>query len=93
VTRVPALTGRYEFLSFREPAEGRAWLEAVREKVPSAKNVAGTMNLERRWVICGVHLEWTTRISLIRQFEFIQNVWVNDPNFHELGNEHDPMIG
>jgi hypothetical protein len=31
--------------------------------------------------------------SLVRQFEFVQNVWVNDPNFHELGNEHDPMIG
>ena len=31
--------------------------------------------------------------SLIRQFEFVQNVWVNDPNFQELGNEHDPMIG
>ena len=31
--------------------------------------------------------------SLVRQFEFAQNVWINDPNFHELGNEHDPMIG
>src|SRR5262249_25726115 len=31
--------------------------------------------------------------SLIRQFEFVQNVWANDPNFHELGNERDPMIG
>jgi Dyp-type peroxidase family len=31
--------------------------------------------------------------SLIRQFEFAQNVWVNDPNFHELGNERDPIIG
>ena len=31
--------------------------------------------------------------SLVRQFEFIQNVWINDPNFHELGNEHDPIIG
>jgi hypothetical protein len=31
--------------------------------------------------------------SLIRQFEFAQNVWVNDRNFHELGNEHDPIIG
>ena len=31
--------------------------------------------------------------SLIRQFEFAQNVWTNDPNFHELGNEHDPIIG
>jgi Dyp-type peroxidase family len=36
------------------------------------------------FVICG---------SLIRQFEFAQNVWVNDRNFHELGNERDPFIG
>src|SRR5499433_3300696 len=31
--------------------------------------------------------------SLIRQFEFAQNVWVNDRNFRELGNERDPIIG
>ena len=31
--------------------------------------------------------------SLIRQFEFAQNVWVNDRNFHELTNERDPFIG
>jgi Dyp-type peroxidase family len=31
--------------------------------------------------------------SLVRQFEFAQNVWINDKNFHELGNERDPMIG
>jgi Dyp-type peroxidase family len=31
--------------------------------------------------------------SLIRQFEFAQNVWANDKNFHELGNERDPIIG
>jgi Dyp-type peroxidase family len=36
------------------------------------------------FVICG---------SLIRQFEFAQNVWINDPKFHELGNERDPIIG
>ena len=28
--------------------------------------------------------------SLIRQFEFAQNVWINDRNFHGLGNERDP---
>ena len=50
ITRVPALTGRYEFLSFREPAQGRAWLEAIRGKVPSATAVANSVNLERRWV-------------------------------------------
>jgi Dyp-type peroxidase family len=31
--------------------------------------------------------------SLVRQFEFAQNVWANDRNFHELGNERDPVIG
>jgi deferrochelatase/peroxidase EfeB len=31
--------------------------------------------------------------SLVRQFEFAQNVWINDPNFHELRNERDAFIG
>ena len=31
--------------------------------------------------------------SLIRQFEFAMNVWVNDASFHELGNERDPLFG
>jgi hypothetical protein len=31
--------------------------------------------------------------SLIRQFEFAMNVWVNDPRFKDLGNERDPFVG
>lgn len=31
--------------------------------------------------------------SLVRQFEFAMNVWANDSNFHELGNERDPIFG
>src|SRR3954449_108399 len=31
--------------------------------------------------------------DLIRQFEFAQNVWINDKAFHELDNEHDPIVG
>ncbi|OFJ51405.1 Dyp-type peroxidase [Mycolicibacterium grossiae] len=31
--------------------------------------------------------------DLVRQFEFAQNVWINDETFHELGNEHDPIAG
>jgi len=31
--------------------------------------------------------------SLVRQFEFAQNVWINDRDFQELGNERDPIIG
>ena len=69
LTRVPALTGRYEFLSFQQPAQGRAWLDAIREKVPSAKAVADTVNLEKRWVSVALtwngyaRSEWMTRRS------------------------------
>ena len=31
--------------------------------------------------------------SLIRQFEFAQNVWINDRKISDLGNERDPIIG
>jgi Dyp-type peroxidase family len=31
--------------------------------------------------------------SLIRQFEFAMNVWVNDPKFKDLDNERDPICG
>jgi Dyp-type peroxidase family len=48
--RVPALTGRYEFLSFRNAAGGRAWLSAIREKVQSAAEVRASVEKETRWV-------------------------------------------
>lgn len=31
--------------------------------------------------------------DLVRQFEFAQNVWINDKSFHELDNELDPIAG
>jgi deferrochelatase/peroxidase EfeB len=31
--------------------------------------------------------------SLVRQFEFAMNVWINDPQFEGLNNERDPIIG
>ena len=30
LTRAPALTARYEFLSFRDGAGGRAWVSAIK---------------------------------------------------------------
>ena len=50
LTRVPALTGRYEFLSFRNAAGGRAWLSAIREKVQSAAEVRASVEKDKRWV-------------------------------------------
>ncbi len=50
LTRAPALSGRYEFLSFRNPAGGRAWLRAILEKVHSAKAMRESVDKEQRWV-------------------------------------------
>jgi hypothetical protein len=50
LTRAPALTGRYEFLSFREGAKGRAWLSAIKETVQSAAAMRATVEKDKRWV-------------------------------------------
>ena len=50
LTRVPALTGRYEFLSFRNAAGGRRWLSAIADKVQSAAETRGSVDQDKRWV-------------------------------------------
>jgi Dyp-type peroxidase family len=50
LTRAPAMTGRYEFLSFRNPAAGRAWLAAILEKIHSAKAMRESVEKDKRWV-------------------------------------------
>src|SRR5688500_16515633 len=50
VTRTPALTGRYEFLSFRDIAGARAWLAGLLEKIRSASSVQSTVASDNRWV-------------------------------------------
>ena len=50
LTRVPALTGRYEFLSFQTPAQGRAWLTGMLDKVVSARQAGASVETEKRWI-------------------------------------------
>src|SRR5712671_1784134 len=50
LTRAPALSGRYEFLSFRNPAGGRAWLSAIAEKVKSASTMQASVDQDKSWV-------------------------------------------
>ena len=50
LTRVPALTGRYEFLSFRNAAGGRRWLSAIADKVQSAAETRASVDQDKRWV-------------------------------------------
>ena len=50
LTRTPAITGRYEFLSFDTPEGGRAWLTELLDKVQSAADAQTTMDSSDRWV-------------------------------------------
>ena len=50
LTRAPALTGRYEFLTFKSAAGGRAWLSAILEKVQSAAQARRSVEKDKRWV-------------------------------------------
>ena len=50
LTRAPAITGRYEFLSFRNPAAGRAWLAAILETVHSVQQARASVEKDNRWV-------------------------------------------
>jgi Dyp-type peroxidase family len=53
LARVPAMAARYEFLSFRSPVGGRAWLAEVRPLVQSAAEARATVGRDRRWVTLG----------------------------------------
>ncbi|WP_304109206.1 peroxidase [Mycolicibacterium bacteremicum] len=50
LTRTPAITGRYEFLTFDTPAGGRAWLAELLDKTQSAAEAVATMDESDRWV-------------------------------------------
>ena len=50
LTRAPALTARYEFLSFRDGAGARAWVSAIKETIHSAASMRAGVDKDKRWV-------------------------------------------
>src|SRR5437016_2258445 len=50
MTRPPAFTGRYEFLSFQDPADGRKWLASIQKKIQSAEQMQTSLEKNKRWV-------------------------------------------
>ena len=66
LTRTPAITGRYEFLSFDTPAGGRAWLTELLDKVQSAADAAGHDGQLGSLGHIGVHVEWPSRARRAR---------------------------
>ena len=50
LARAPAITGRYELLSFRDAAGGRKWLAALIDKVSSVADAARSRETDRRWI-------------------------------------------
>jgi Dyp-type peroxidase family len=62
LARAPAITGRYEFLSFRDAASGRKWLSAILDKVPSVEDAKRSRETDRRWI--SVAFTWNGLKSL-----------------------------
>ena len=50
LTRTPALTGEYLFVSFRDPTSGRKWLNGLLDTVRSAADAQVSLDSSRRWV-------------------------------------------
>lgn len=53
IARPPALAARYEFLTFRHAAGGRAWLTGILDKVGTANAIA-SRPLDSRWITVAV---------------------------------------
>src|SRR5499427_5732768 len=50
LTRPPALAARYGFVTFRDPAQGRAWLSGLIDKVGTGARMAADGQSDQRWV-------------------------------------------
>jgi Dyp-type peroxidase family len=53
LTRAPALVGRYEFLTFKNPVSGKAWLAGMTEKIRSVEKARALLDKDNRWVSVG----------------------------------------
>jgi deferrochelatase/peroxidase EfeB len=100
LTRAPALTGRYEFVSFRNAACGRAWLSAIAEKVQSAAAMRASVDQDKRWVT--VAFTWNGLRALgvdeasLASFpeEFRQGMVARAQTLGDTGKDHpDKWVG
>ena len=99
LTRAPALTGRYEFLSFRNAAGGREWLAAILEKVQSAAAMRASVEKDNRWVT--VAFTWNGLRALgvddasLATFpeEFKQGMVARAEMLGDTGENHPDQLG
>ena len=56
LARPHAMAARYGFLTFREPAQGRAYLAGIIDRVGTGESVASAAELDSRWL--SVALTW-----------------------------------
>src|SRR5215470_8675396 len=107
LTRAPALTGRYEFLSFGNSAGGRAWLAAILERVQTAAQARDSVQQEQRWVT--VAFTWNGlralgveeaslatfpeefRQGMVERAEMLGDTGANDPA-HWVDNTASPEL-
>src|SRR3954467_7322114 len=98
--RTPALAARYEFLTFRQPASGRAWLAGIVDKVGTGRIVESGNAADARWVT--VAFTWNGLRSLgvdeacLATFpeEFRQGMAARAPILGDTGANHpDHWVG
>ena len=106
LTRAPALTGRYEFLSFRNPAGGRKWLSEILEKVRSAESMRESVAQDQRWItvaftwngLCALGVDEASlatfpeefRQGMVARAEMLGDTGRNDPkNWTDKTNSPD----
>src|SRR3954469_16069196 len=100
LVRTPALAARYEFLTFRQPASGRAWLAGIVDKVGTGRIVESGNAADARWVT--VAFTWNGLRALgvdeasLATFpeEFRQGMVARAPVLGDTGRNHpDNWIG
>ncbi len=107
LSRAPALTGRYEFLSFADPVAGRAWLGAILDKVHSVKTMSESVNTDNRWItvaftwngLRALGVDETALAALPEEFrqgmaaraEILGDTGSNDPS-HWIDNTTSPDL-
>src|ERR1700733_6118167 len=77
LTRTPAMTGRYEFLSFDNPAGGRAWLAELLDRVQSASAPAPP------WTTPSGGSQWRSLGTVCVRWEWTRTRWQRSPEFRE----------
>ena len=88
ISRPPALAARYEFLSFREPTGGRAWLTGILDKVGTGRGWHSSQNAQNPELSWGNDAQWKPWKSPTPDFSTVTTALGNPAK--DAGFPHSP---